>query len=189
MPYDNDFPLELPEEYQDRLAQEYIQSRQQGNRWNPRGVSAKQGWPQEDAAMAIAANQERMRQWAAPVKQQNKQMKNNYMNNGDIRDPQGAWRDVDFVGKSGTNRFGSMDAPTLPGGKLINRLAGPVGALPMVAPEALGIYGATQEAQRQGVNPMVNWLQRMTPAPVVAPTGRGGEVYNYQSGERYTPEY
>ena len=73
--------------------------------------------------------------------------------------------------------------------KRINRLAGPIGALPMVAPEAVGMIGAAQEAQQRGVNPMVNWLQRMTPVPVVAPTGNGGEVYNYQSGERYTPMY
>jgi len=71
----------------------------------------------------------------------------------------------------------------------IKKLAKPIGALPMVAPEALGMIGAAQEAQRQGVNPMVNWMQRMTPLTFVAPTGRGGEVYNYQSGERYTPEY
>lgn len=64
-----------------------------------------------------------------------------------------------------------------------------ISGIPALVPEALGVYGATQEAQRQGVNPMVNWLQRMTPVPVVAPTGNGGEVYNYQSGERYTPMY
>lgn len=145
----------------------------------------------------VKSNQNRMRQWAGgPVKQQNKQMKNAVVNSHVTEpafdDPYPDPRDLVRQGRvqNKSNLTNDTAAYSDYGAKTrVNRLATPLRALPMVAPEALGMIGAAQEAQQRGVNPMVNWLQRMTPAPVVAPTGNGGEVYNYQSGERYTPMY
>lgn len=152
---------------------------------------------------AINTNQNRMQQWAGgPVKQQNKQRKGSviqdrFMDAHNVsRNPNMLVNPVDQVPTEGpifqenTNPRPNMQRSIgKSDGFNFNRLAGPIGALPMVAPEAVGMIGAAREAQQRGVNPMVNWLQRMTPVPVVAPTGNGGEVYNYQSGERYTPMY
>lgn len=168
---------------------------------------------------AVNNNQNRMQQWAGgPVKRQNKQMKNNFdfnrgsdfresfMSPSELTNLYAGNGDPDFYDKSlSTGRklergrpnytgqreiyVNRNDRATPPKNISISRLAVPIGALPMVAPEAVGMIGAAREAKQQGVNPMVNWLQRMTPVPVVAPTGNGGEVYNYQSGERYTPMY
>lgn len=176
-------------------------------------------FPRQGQPLATKANQLAMRQLAGgPVKQQNKQMKNNFdfnrgsdfresfMSPSELTNLYAGNGDPDFYDKSlSTGRklergrpnytgqreiyVNRNDKATPPKNISISRLAGPIGALPMVAPEAVGMIGAAQEAQQRGVNPMVNWLQRMTPVPVVAPTGNGGEVYNYQSGERYTPMY
>ena len=157
-------------------------------------------FPEQGTPLATKNNQLAMRQWAAPVKQQNKQAKNNYMIDSSVSmtGGQGELPGERYPSMSrkghlqdgrGYNDYVQRDINRNSKVGNINRLAGPIGALPMVALEALGMIGAAQEAQRQGVNPMINWLQRMVPTPIVAPTGNGGEVYNYQSGQRYTPEY
>lgn len=160
-----------------------------GQRINP--------YPREPEQTYNKANQERMSRFAGgPVKRQNKQMKNAVVNSHVTEpafdDPYPDPRDLVRQGRvqNKSNLTNDTAAYSDYGAKTrVNRLATPLRALPMVAPEALGMIGAAQEAQQRGVNPMVNWLQRMTPVPVVAPTGNGGEVYNYQSGERYTPMY
>ena len=135
-------------------------------------------------------NQLAYKDWAAPVKQQNKQMKNEYIQN------RGAaannWPDMPEHTATNRGRFINNNVNTNGNVGFGGRLAGPIGKLPalMAGPqEALGMYGAAQEAKQQGVNPMVHWMQRMTPVPIVQPTGNGGEVYNHQTNERYTPVY